>query len=634
MPPPGECARLVESLDWAGTSLGPVERWSAALRATVADILHSRQPMLLFWGPDLIQIYNDAFVPSFGRGKHPEAMGQRARECWSDAWPVVGAQIEAVMSRGEPAWFADTLVPIHRNGRMEEVFWTYGYSPAFDGDGRIAGTLVIVTETTGQVLAMRRLDALAGLGAAIAHATDRDAVFAALRQLAATHPGDLPLLTLDDHRDDRVPELGEVVLATPLGAGPWPEPIERAFVAELPPAGPSQRLTISFGLSPRLPFDGGYRSFLVQLVEQLGAALRRIRASQAKDEFLAMLGHELRNPLAPIASAIELMKQKDTATVREQEMIERQLRHVTRLVDDLLDVSRITRGTVELQRRPIELGAVVARAIESTRHLIEQRDHRLTVDVRDGLFVDGDEARLTQVVSNLLSNAARYTPPGGQVRVVAGVVDGDAVLRVIDSGIGMDTDLLGHVFELFVQGRRGADRAGSGLGIGLAVVKNLVTLHGGTVSARSAGRDAGSELTVTLPTCPPPASTADDTPAALPMARSAKRVMIVDDNEDAAMLLGELVRSCGHQVAIVHDPEAALRVIGEFEPHVAVLDIGLPGMDGYELATRIHERQRRCRLIALTGYGQDKDRELALQAGFEAHFVKPVALNAFLNLIA
>src|SRR5690349_15145718 len=188
----GTCGELIRSIDWRGSALGPMERWPASLRAMVANMLHARQPMLLFWGPELLQLYNDAFVPSFGHGKHPAAMGQPARECWQDAWPVVGAQIEAVMSRGEPAWHEDALVPIHRNGRMEEVFWTYSYSPAFDDDARIQGTLVIVTEVTGRVVSARRLGGLSALGVELAAATDHAAAFDGLARAVSGRPQDLP----------------------------------------------------------------------------------------------------------------------------------------------------------------------------------------------------------------------------------------------------------------------------------------------------------------------------------------------------------------------------------------------------------------------------------------------------------
>jgi CheY-like chemotaxis protein len=348
-----------------------------------------------------------------------------------------------------------------------------------------------------------------------------------------------------------------------------------------------------------------------------------------------MLGHELRNPLAPIAAAVALMKHKDTTTAREQELIERHLGHVTRLVDDLLDVARITRGTIELKRRAVGLAGAVGRALEIASYLIEQRGHRVFVDVPTGLHVDADESRLVQIITNLVTNAARYTPPGGSLEIIAEERDGQARLQVSDSGIGMDRELLAHVFELFVQGKRGSDRVEGGLGIGLALVKNLVTLHGGTVTATSAGPGAGSTLTVSLPLASElPAVPAGRRPLPLPFARQPRRVMIVDDNEDAAMLLGELVHTCGHEIAIAHDPQTALRLVREFQPDVVVLDIGLPGMDGYTLAGHIRALPVRCRLIALTGYGQEQDRLRAMQAGFEAHFVKPVALTALLDLLS
>jgi signal transduction histidine kinase len=807
----GACAELIRSIDWSTTPLGPVSGWPAALTATVGNILHSRQPMLLFWGPDLIQFYNDTFVPSFGRGKHPAAMGQRASECWEEAWPVVGAQIEAVMSRGEPAWYEDALVPIFRNGRMEEVFWTYSYSPALDDDGGIAGTLVIVTETTGRVVAARRLAALSALGAELSSATSLDAVIDGLERTVAAQPEDLPFAMVHEQRGTaaaavvraigvdpaRAPAAELVTRPQPAAGGGvielddgvasrvWPEPITRMFVAALPAPHAAMTRSVAFALSPRLPFDDGYRGYLAQIIEQVAAASRRVdnanttrairqqrdsllmqapvatallfgpthifhlanprycqivgrdptgkayleafphlaetpvpgvldrvyqtgepwvaneahirldrtgtgaledcyfnfnleplrdhdgsvygmmavavditeqvrarhaleqvdaerravleqleQASSAKDEFLAMLGHELRNPLAPIASAIELMKHKDSATAKERATIERQLHHVIRLVDDLLDASRITRGSIELHRRAVDLHAVIANAVEIAEPLIEQRGHHLTLDVRDGVFVDGDKARLTQVVANLLTNAARYTPPGGDIAISVTADDGRAIVRVRDTGIGMAPELVARVFDLFVQGKRTPDRAEGGLGIGLALVKTIVALHGGEVTARSAGPGTGSELTVSLPLASPPAGAEPTAHApALAPARSVKRVLIVDDNEDAAVLLGELVRSCGHEIVIAHDPATALRAVPEFAPDVAILDIGLPDMDGYALAARVRELSAGCRLIALTGYGQDRDRERSALAGFDAHVVKPVAIQAFLQLL-
>jgi PAS domain S-box-containing protein len=364
------------------------------------------------------------------------------------------------------------------------------------------------------------------------------------------------------------------------------------------------------------------------------ALLRRERAARAeaeaanraKDEFLAMLGHELRNPLAPIATALELLRlQGDGSLGPELAMIERQLRHVQRLVDDLLDVSRITRGKIELARRPAALARIVADAIEGASPLLERRKHRLVVDVPDDLVVDGDPTRLTQVVANLLTNAAKFTPEQGRIEVSAAREGDDGVaLRVRDTGAGIAPELLPNVFDLFTQGQRQLDRAQGGLGIGLTLVRNLVEAHGGTVEARSDGPGKGAEFVIRLPAAGQGAPAGDPRPSR-PRRRTERprRVLVVDDNLDAAEALAWLLRAVGHEVAIAHDGPQALRVAADFAPEVAVLDLGLPVMDGYELAERLRERGTG-HLIAVTGYGQDRDRARARAAGFAAHLVKPV----------
>jgi signal transduction histidine kinase len=391
----------------------------------------------------------------------------------------------------------------------------------------------------------------------------------------------------------------------------------------------------NFNIEPLRADDRVYGMMIiaVDITEQVRARQVLQEANRAKDEFLAMLGHELRNPLAPIVTAIELMNEKTETAQKERTVIERQVRHVIRLVDDLLDISRITRGLITLEKRPVDLADVVAAAVEATSHLVAQRAHRLVVDTPRGLLVDGDESRLVQIVSNLLTNAARYTPNGGEVLVTLSKEARQAVLRVRDSGTGIEAELLPKVFDLFVQGARSADRSEGGLGLGLAIVKNLVVLHGGSVVAESRGPGKGSELIVHLPLAGTKEATATPTKATHTVVVS-KRLLVVDDNEDAANLLGEIARMRGYEVAVVHDPKAALDVVGTFRPEVAVLDIGLPGMDGYELAGRLRQMVPDCRLIALTGYGQRKDRERALSAGFSAHLVKPVRVNELLEIIA
>jgi signal transduction histidine kinase len=363
-------------------------------------------------------------------------------------------------------------------------------------------------------------------------------------------------------------------------------------------------------------------------------------ASRAKDDFLAMLGHELRNPLSPIVMALQLMKLRgDTGTSREQAIIQRQVEHLVRLVDDLLDVSKVARGKVELRRETFEIAEVLAKAVEIACVLLEQRNHELIIDAsREGLQWRGDSVRLAQVVANLLTNAARYTPAGGRIELRARREAGEIVISVKDSGIGIPPELLPRIFDLFVQGKRNVDRAEGGLGIGLALVKNLVALHGGTVTAHSDGPGHGSEFIIRLPETPPEtlAALAQPAVAARPSAPvCAKRVLVVDDNRDAGESLAEVLRAMGHSVCVATDPLAGLALAGEFEPQVAVLDIGLPGMDGYELAARMRERlgAASCRLIALTGFGQDQDRSRSMGAGFDAHLVKPADMALLGRLV-
>ena len=366
-------------------------------------------------------------------------------------------------------------------------------------------------------------------------------------------------------------------------------------------------------------------------------AEQALLADRRKDEFLAMLGHELRNPLAPIANAVKLMELRgDDRSKRERQVIERQAAHLTRLVDDLLDVSRIAQGKIALSRQPLDIAEVAAKAVEMATPVLETGSHSLDLAVPRGeLFVDGDAVRLSQVIGNLLTNAARYTPSAGNVRLSAAREGGEVVIRVKDDGMGIAPDLLPRVFDLFVQGPRTIDRREGGLGLGLAVVKNLVGLHGGTVSAHSQGPGLGSEFVVRLPAlrvAPRPAVRAGT--ESRPPAQGGRRVLVVDDNVDAAVILAETLSTMGHQVAVAHDGPEALRVQASFNAEVGVLDLGLPVMDGYELASRMRRGAvQPLRLIALTGYGQDQDRERTTQAGFDAHLIKPVELQELDELI-
>ena len=816
---------LARATDWQSTPVGPWETWPTSLKSTLAMVFHARQPMFVWWGPQLVQFYNDAYLPSFGRGKHPAAMGQPGRDCWQEIWPIIWPQIEDVMLRRKASWNEDHLVPIERNGRIEEVYWTYSYGPVFDDDGAVGGTLVICTETTARVIAERRMRLLRALADRTSLASDTAALMRHAAHVLAECPADIPLAVLfaEDRATgqlvlvahpgltaeaaeqlgaplraallaaltlDPTPRLVSLAdLTGPVHAGPWPEPVEHAWIAVLAGPGPRPAALLLLGSSPRLSFDLAYGQFFAQLLESLGVAQTRIEADQArlstqrerdnlllrapvatalltgpqhvfelanplyrqmvggrellgkaylqafpelvgtelsaildrvyatgevhvneelrialaldasgelvdryfkfnleplrddsgrvygmmavavdiseqvfarhtlertsaerekllaaleaanrtKDEFLAMLGHELRNPLSPIVTALQLMKLRHAGVhPRELQIIERQVTHLVRLVDDLLDVSRITRGQIELRRETVDVAEVLTKAIEMASDLLEKRQHRLSLAVPDdGLVCDGDPVRLAQVIANLLTNAARYTEPGGHVRLTAYQEADEVVIRVKDDGIGIPPEMLPRVFDLFMQVKRGVDRFEGGLGIGLALVQNLVALHGGKVLAASEGPGRGSEFVVRLPV---KARVSVDEPAASPgPATDATRcrVLVVDDNVDAAELLGDMLTLFGYEVALAHDALAALAEVARFAPQVAILDIGLPVIDGYELARRIRAEPQgaSCRLLALTGYGQESDRRRSDAAGFECHLVKPLDIERIVALI-
>jgi len=358
-------------------------------------------------------------------------------------------------------------------------------------------------------------------------------------------------------------------------------------------------------------------------------------ANRTKDEFLAMLGHELRNPLAPILTALQLMALRgDTSAARERTVIERQVRHLVRLIDDLLDVSRIARGKIELRRQPVEMGDIVTSAIEGTSPFLEERQHQLTLRIpRAGLLVSGDETRLTQVVMNVLTNAAKYTEPKGRISVTATRSGKSVELRVKDTGIGISAEMLPRVFEMFTQGRQASDRSQGGLGLGLTIVQSLVSLHEGTVEVRSPGVGQGSEFIIRLPAYSLPEAGRPDAPKLPQVTPSAAptghRVLVVDDNIDGARLIAEALQAVGHDTRVAFDGPAALTVAEQFRPDVALLDLGLPLMDGYELARQLTVLLDGVQplLVAVTGYGQPSDHDRSRAAGFEAHIVKPVDVH-------
>ncbi len=358
-----------------------------------------------------------------------------------------------------------------------------------------------------------------------------------------------------------------------------------------------------------------------------------MRARQ--DEFLAMLAHELRNPLAPVRSAVELLaKSGGTPSARLVDVLRRQVNQLVRLVDDLLDVSRVTQGKVTLQRLPTDVSAFVGQAVEACAELIASRRQRLTVLLpAEGVQVEGDLARLTQVLTNLLQNASKYTPEEGEIGVTAEARESVVELRVIDSGGGIAGEMLPHVFDLFAQDEQGLNRAQGGLGIGLTVVRKLVELHGGTVTARSEGRGQGSDFQVVLPRMQETVRPTH-TQATAATAAASSRVLIIEDNIDASGVLADILRYSGHDVEVAPEGTRGLELFDTFLPQIVLCDIGLPGMNGYEVLSLMRDRQRLPppKFIALTGYGSAQDAKRAREAGFDHHLVKPVDTDELLAI--
>jgi signal transduction histidine kinase/DNA-binding response OmpR family regulator len=406
----------------------------------------------------------------------------------------------------------------------------------------------------------------------------------------------------------------------------------------------------NFVAQPNKDPSGGMENVMIHAVEVTDSVVARrktealarqlLESDRNKDEFLAILGHELRNPLAPILTALHVMRLRsaDPSTDRERGVIERQVAHLSRLVDDLLDVSRATMGKIDLRRERVDLATAVARAVEMSRPLMESKRHKLVVSAPVGaLFVEGDPVRLAQMIGNLLHNAAKYTDPGGTIEV-EGRRDGPTmVIRVKDNGHGIPPERLPSMFELFVQGDQMPDRSLGGLGIGLTLVRSLVQLHGGTVDAHSDGPGRGSEFVIRLPASARNVPRESEQVQAAPgKPHQRRRVLVVDDDRDAAEMLAQALEGAGHEVRQEHDGMSALVAAAQFQPDVVLLDLGLPGMDGIEVARRLrgYPQLAQVRIVALTGFGQGSDRKRSAAVGIESHLVKPVDVDTVIEAIA
>ena len=649
----GEVGALMRAQDWSRSPLGEPSTWPPALRSIVSLMLGSGFPMFCAWGDGLGFLYNDPYVPILG-DKHPAALGTPFHDVWAEIWDDIHPLIERALG-GQATYVEKLPLVMHRRGYDEQTFFTFSYSPARDDHGEVAGLHCACVEVTGQVLAERY----------------RDEENKRLMTLFEQAPGIIAVLRGPEQvfeianksymqvvgRGDLVGKTAREVLPEVEGQGFF-ELLDEVYRTGTPfvghavpidvarePNGLLERLYLDFIYQPIRNPAGNVVGIFVegsdvterkQIEDELRAANRQ------KDQFLAMLAHELRNPLAPITTAAHLLKlgQLDAKAVRNaSEIIARQAEHMTDLVNDLLDVSRVTRGLVSLEKEELDVNAVVAGAFEQVRPLIESKRHSLTMQLSgEPVHVMGDRTRLVQVLSNILNNAAKYTPPGGKI-VLRVTADEDRVLvTVADNGIGIEPDMLPYIFELFTQAERTPDRSQGGLGIGLALVKSLVSLHGGRVDARSEAPGKGSEFEICLPRIGPATAGLDDGGGDDENAARVEslRVMVVDDNQDAAHMLATLLEVQGHAVSVEYDGGGALRRAQLEQPQVMLLDIGLPDTDGYALARQLRAMPelRGAMLVALTGYGQNEDRRLAVDAGFDHYLVKPADLGQVMDILA
>lgn len=643
----GEMGALIRAYDWAATPLGLPADWPQGLKTAVRLLLSTQHPMFIWWGPELIQFYNDAYRRSIGPERHPTALGQRGRECWAEIWDLIGWQIDQVMTGRGATWHENQLVPITRFGKLEDVYWTYSYSPIDEptAPGGIGGVLVVCTETTEQVLSEQRLIA-----------AERG-----WRALFDQAPGFMCILRGPEHIfeyiNERYSELigRRAVIGRPLREA-LPEIEEQGFLVILDEVyrtgrshtgvatpvhlerGPSELRYLDFVHQPIRDPRGLITGVLAcgfDVTERIVAAKALEKSDQRKNEFLAMLAHELRNPLAPIQNAVEFLSRAKPDDPRNPTLfglIKRQVRHMTRLVDDLLDISRITQGRIELKLEVLDLASIIREATEPVQHLLDEKKHVFSTRMSGGpLTVRADRARLVQCISNVLANAAKYTDPGGSISISVQPNGTMAEIEVADNGIGISADLLPHVFDVFVQADRSLDRSQGGLGLGLAIVQRLMALQQGEIAASSRGEGQGATFRLRLPIVPPADPVQpSNAPRALPPPR---RILVVDDWADSAQSLAMLLRLEGHEATTAGSGKEALQMLQEREYDAVLLDIGLPQMDGHEVARRIRAGASKVRLIAMTGYGQAEDRQRSKESGFDAHIVKPVDIRILDGLL-
>ena len=675
----GEMARRIREHDWASTPLGPIAQWPPGRRTAVDMVLGSGHAMQLAWGPEKILLYNDAYAPMLGE-RHPRALGAAFRDAWPDVWSQIEPLVDRVFA-GETVKFDDMPLVMTRHGLPEDTWWNFSYSPVHDEAGAVEALLNVTIDATPrhhlresqarQAFLLKFTDALRSLvdparikseattllgehlGANRAFYADADhgrwiVTRGYERDIEPMPDGPFEMSDYGDWIIDGF-RAGRAVVVDDMNTDPRFHEAERqahlalqiqAEVAlPLVKNGQLVSMLVLHMTTPRA-WARAELTLLEDAVERTWAAVERALAEAAlrkadrhKDEFLAVLGHELRNGLAPLAYNVEIANRRlgDAALLEQLNTHNaRQLQHVVHLVDDLLDVARINNGKIELKLELVKVRDVVNLALDACRPDVDRKGHRLTVIDEAGadLAVLGDRVRLTQVISNLLSNAAKYTDAGGTITVRLAREGDHALVAVGDTGIGIPPAALPQVFDLFTQVRNQQAYSAGGLGIGLSLVRQLVQMQGGSVSAASEGSGRGSTFVVRLP-----AASADGGQGAAAATQAdaaarprALRVLVVDDHRDAADALAQLLQLEGHDIDVAYGGEQALACARGHRPDLVLLDLGMPGMDGYEVARRLRAEFAdgpAMRIVAVTGWGQESDRARTKAASFDGHLTKP-----------
>lgn len=695
----GEVRQLLREFDWASSGVGTPETWPPELHTMMDLILQVQYPAVVLWGDDNLYWYNDAYIYLLGQ-RHPAALGKRFRDVWPELWPEIGPTIENAMA-GVPAYFECVPFTCAPDGVPEERYFTLSFSPVRDRSGKVLGMLNAGFETTNRIAEERRIAFELALSDRFRALSSVEEIVAAASAMLGTElglsrvmfaevndadgsyriqhewnpqgsPGNTgQLMSLDACDPDSIDRLrkgGTLILSDVPVPSHSPGSAGRQARAKLTvPVLRAGRLEMVLSVhcaeprswlewEVRLVADVAQRTVLAVEAIRAQAAVRASEAharrlaedlaneNRRKSDFLAVLAHELRNPLAPIRTGLDIIRMRSDnpeAVLRVRDMIERQTTHMIHLIDDLLDVARITTGKIELKKTVVDLNEIVASAVETSLPAIEKAHHELRLNLHDGpLLLEADEVRIGQVIGNLLTNAAKYTPQGGKISLSVTTEGGAAVVAVSDNGIGIPSEALETVFDMFKQVERSLGHSQGGLGIGLSLVRQLASLHGGSVNAASEGEGKGSTFTVRLPIGVSAHSAVQGSERS--PAEGAKpevlRVLVVDDNADAADSLAGLLRLRGHETRVAYSGAEAIALAQVLRPDLAFLDIGMPDMSGYDVARRLRKEPglEQMMMTALTGWGTDADRARSADAGFNEHLIKPMTsavLDALLEKV-